>query len=225
MVSVDFEPYLMRTHDVSTQPKTGEALLQLVVEDIKWSEETYGITIVAVCSDDGGDARKMRRLLLVLMPWLIITLCWAHQINLIVGDYLSLKLPFQDCVPKALKVIKWMNNHSRALGLFRQEQLYTHQKILALILPVLTRWTAHYLSLQRLLTVEKTLRAVWLKHGDTMIASAGTKSEEKAKAIAVQGIIDDTQFWYHIKRLVVILSRLQLRPTLLRNRTHGSIMS
>ncbi|KIL60077.1 hypothetical protein M378DRAFT_14359 [Amanita muscaria Koide BX008] len=199
MVSVDFEPYLMRTHDVSAQPKTGEALLQLVVEDIKWSEEMYGLTIIAACSDDGGDARKMRRLLLALMPWLIIVLCWAHQINLIVGDYLSLKLPFQDCVPKALIVIKWMNNHSRALGLFRQEQLYTYQKFFALILPVLTRWTAHYLSLRRLLTVEKALKAAWLKHSDTMIASAGSKSEDKAKAIAVQGIIDDSRFWYHIK--------------------------
>jgi hypothetical protein len=162
----------MRTHDVSTQPKTGEALLNLVVEDIKWSEMTYGLTVIAACSDDGGDARKMRRLLLVQMPWLIIILCWAHQINLVVGDYLSLKLPFQDCVPKALNVIKWMNNHSRALGLFRQEQLCTYQKILALILPVITRWTAHYLSLRRLLTVEKALKAAWIKHGDTMIASA-----------------------------------------------------
>ena len=58
----------MRTHDVSTQPKTGEALLNLVVEDIKWSEETYGVTVIAACSDDGGDARKMQRLLLVQMP-------------------------------------------------------------------------------------------------------------------------------------------------------------
>ena len=29
----------MRTHDVSAQPKTGEALLQLVVDDIRWSQE------------------------------------------------------------------------------------------------------------------------------------------------------------------------------------------
>src|ERR1700722_19778960 len=128
----------MRTHDVSTQPKTGEALLNLVVEDIKWSEEMYGLAIIAVCSDDGGDARRMRRLLLAMMPWLIIVLCWAHQINLIVGDYLSLKLPFQDCIPKALMVIKSMNNHSRALRLFRREQLCTFQKVLALILPVIT---------------------------------------------------------------------------------------
>jgi hypothetical protein len=90
----------------------------------------------------------MQQLLLALMPWLIIILCWAHQINLIVGDYLALKLPFQDCVPKVLNVIKWMNNHSRALGLFWQEQLYTYRKVLVLILPVLIRWTAHYLSLR-----------------------------------------------------------------------------
>ena len=68
----------MRTHDVSAQLKTGEALLKLVIEDIKWSEEMYGLTIIAACSDDGGDAHKMRRVLLALMPWLIITLCWAH---------------------------------------------------------------------------------------------------------------------------------------------------
>lgn len=189
----------MRTHDVSAQPKTGENLLNLVVEDIRWSEEMYSLAVIAVCSDDGGDARRMRRLLLGQMPWLIVVLCWAHQINLIVGDYLSLRLPFQDCVPKALTVIKWMNNHSRALGLFRQEQLCTFQKVLALILPVITRWTAHYLSLRRLLTVEKALKASWLKWGDTMIASAGSKSADKAKAIAVQDTIDDPKFWRDIR--------------------------
>ena len=30
----------MQTHDVSAHAKTGEALLALVVEDIKWSKET-----------------------------------------------------------------------------------------------------------------------------------------------------------------------------------------
>ena len=190
----------MQTHDVSTQPKTGEALLDLVIEDIKWSELTYGLTVIAACSDDGGDARKMRRLLLALMPWLIVTLCWAHQINLIVGDYLALRLPFQDCVPNALNVIKWMNSHSRALGLFRQEQSFTYQKNLALILPVITRWTAHYLSLHRLLSVEKALKAAWIKHGDTMIASAGSKSDDNAKARAVQKVVEDPEFWYYIRK-------------------------
>jgi len=87
-----------------------------------------------------------------------------------------------------------MNNHSRALGLFRQEQSYTYQKVLALIHPVLTQWTAHYLSLRRLLTVEKALKAVWVKYGNTMIASASSKSDEKAKAEKIQKIIEDPEF-------------------------------
>ena len=190
----------MQTHDVSAQPKTGETLLKLVVDDIKWSEETYGHKVIAVCSDDGGDARKMRRLLRAQMPWLIVVLCWVHQINLIVGDYLTLGLPFQECVTKALVVIKWMNNHSRPLGLFRQEQLFTYDKFLALILPVISRWTAHYLSLRRLLTVEKTLKSAWIKHSEAMIASAGAKRDDREKAIEVEGIINNPQFWYCVKK-------------------------
>lgn len=77
---------------------------------------------------------------------------------------------------------------------------YTHHKFLALILPVITRWTAHFLSLRRLLTVEKALKVAWLKHSETMIASAGSKSDDKVKAIAVHEIIDDPQFWYHVKK-------------------------
>jgi len=70
----------MRTHDVSVDAKSGETLLKLVTDDIQWSQDTFLIVIIAVCTDDGGDARKMRRLLLALMPWLIIVVCWVHQI-------------------------------------------------------------------------------------------------------------------------------------------------
>jgi len=87
----------MQTHDVSAQPKTGKALLQLVIEDIKWSEETYGLTIIAACSDDGGNAHN------VAVTCHTNSMAYHHyllgtSIALIVSDYLSLKLPFQDCV-------------------------------------------------------------------------------------------------------------------------------
>ena len=88
----------MRTHDVSAQPKNGETLLQLVLDDIKWSEETYGHDVIAACSDDGGDACQIWCLLCVLLPWLIIILCWAHQINLIIGDYCTISINPSPCV-------------------------------------------------------------------------------------------------------------------------------
>jgi hypothetical protein len=194
------QPYLMRTHDVSADAKSGEALLKLVVEDMQWSCKMFCFIIIAVCTDDGGDARKMRRLLLAEMPWLIIILCWAHQINLIVGDYLGLRADFLTCVPRALQVIKWMNSHTRALGIFRREQLQTYHKFLSLILPVITRWTAHYLSLRRLLEVEVPMKASWLKYGEEMIACAGPKADVQEKAREIQVIVEDPQFWKWVKK-------------------------
>jgi hypothetical protein len=194
------QAYLMRTHDVSAEAKTGDNLFKLVTEDIKWSQALYGLLIIAACCDDGGDARKLHRLLITFMPWLIVLLCWAHQINLIVGDLLSLDITFLACVPETLEIIKWTNNHSRALGIFRREQFQIFHKVLSLILPVITRWTAHYLSLCRLLSVEVPMRASWMKYSDEMVACAGPKADAKRKAESIQAIVEDPQFWLRAKK-------------------------
>ncbi|KAG6907622.1 hypothetical protein DXG01_008158 [Tephrocybe rancida] len=200
MASVDFEPYLMRTHDTSAAPKTGEALLELITSDIKWSEDKYGLEFIAACADDGGDARKMRRLLSNLLPWLIVILCWAHQINLIVGDYLKLKAGFLDCVPQAQQVVTWMNSHSRALGIFQDHQRQSlMKKVLALIRPVITRWTAHYCSLRHLLDVKASLVYIWKQYSALMIKSAGPKHEAKAMAEYIREIIYSEAFWFEVK--------------------------
>jgi hypothetical protein len=190
----------MCTHDISAEAKSGEALLKLVTEDIQWIEDTYKVSVIGICTDNGGDTRKMRQLLFDLMSWLIILVCWAHQINLIVGDYLSLEIDFLACIPKALSVIKWMNNHSHALGIFCWEQLQTFSKILALILPVITRWTAHYLSLCRLLDVKAPMRACWMKYSQEMIECAGPKADVQQKACEIQAVVEDPQFWSWVKK-------------------------
>jgi hypothetical protein len=177
--------------------------LKLVTNDLQWIENTYGVTIIGVCTDNGGDAWKMQHLLHVLMPWLIILVCWAHQINLIVGDYLSLRIDSLTCLPKAFLLIKWMNNHSRALGMFRREQLQTTNKILVLILPVITRWMAHYLSLRRLLDIEISIRACWIKYGQEMIECAGPKFDVQQMACKIQAIAEDPQFWAQVKKYVL----------------------
>lgn len=61
------------------------------------------------------------------------------QINLIVGDIFKLKGFFIAIIDDALEVVKWFNSHSQALSLLQSVQLHKLGKILALILPVLTR--------------------------------------------------------------------------------------
>ncbi|KAF8581077.1 hypothetical protein K439DRAFT_1296479, partial [Ramaria rubella] len=79
------------------------------------------------------------------------------------------------------------NNHSHALGLLRQEQIITNNQVVALILAVITHWTSHYLSLTRLLEVNKALRACVIKNGDTLLECAGPKPEAWCK---VKEIVD-----------------------------------
>ena len=197
----------MRTHDVSAEQKTGEFLLGLVLDDIQFIETKYGITVIAYCADDGGDTRKMRCLLSIRMLWLIVLLCWAHQMNLVIGDYLKLRSDSLNCVKQAVDVVNWFNNHSRALGLLRVEQEITYNKILALILPVITRWTAHYLSCHRLLDVELAIRACGVRHKETLISCAGDKADAKAKARSIVAITQDDMFWRQLAKCVPDLRR------------------
>jgi hypothetical protein len=93
-----------------------------------------------------------------IYPWLIAILCWAHQINLVVGDTFAIRGGITEDVNRALEVVKWFNNHGTALELLHQKRVLTFEYAWALILPVITRWTAYYLALTRLLKLKKPLQ-------------------------------------------------------------------
>ena len=202
MITAGSEPHIVHIHNVSSQAKTGEELLKLVKANILYAQLIFLVTIIAWCSDDGGNTRKMCRLLVIDWLWLIILLCWAHQINLIVGDLLVLKIPLFDCIPKAIDVIKWFNSHSRALGILNQEQatINLNATIYTLILLCITHWTAHYCSLGRLEITEKSIKAAWMKYPTQLISAAGTQADVKDKARLIQAIVEDRDFWTNIKQ-------------------------
>jgi len=167
------QPYLVHTHNVQGQPKTGDKLLEIVSDDIQHIKDEYEVTIIAWCTDDGPDGKKMRRLLKLLFSWIIVIVCWAHQINLVLGDFLRLKLPFLKSVSQSLEVVKWFNNYGAALALLQTEQKLTYGKILIIFLPVVTRWLTHYHSICHLLEIEESVRTLWYRKQDTIIARAG----------------------------------------------------
>ena len=133
------------------QKKSGDKLLELVLEDIRVIVDKYKAILISWTTDDGPDGKRMRCLLVRMLPKIIATVCWAHQINLVFGEYISLP-GIREWVELALDIIKWFNAHSTALDLLREEQRITPpNQVLSLLLPVSTRWTPHYLSISRLL--------------------------------------------------------------------------
>ncbi|THU86689.1 hypothetical protein K435DRAFT_607976, partial [Dendrothele bispora CBS 962.96] len=209
MVNVEYNPFLLGVEDVSEERKTAVNLMIIILNKMKRIHEFFKVILVAWCTDASGESAKMHRDLLEKFPWLVVLDCWAHQINLVVGDTLKLKVPLIAVADQAIELVKWFNNHSVPLGLLRQEQATFRSVVLALILPVLTRWTSHFLAMDRLLELKAAFRRL-VEDTDkcaTLISASGNSAPDKAKARKLIKRIKDENFWTKIESL-----RNLLRP-------------
>ncbi|KAF5368688.1 hypothetical protein D9615_010307 [Tricholomella constricta] len=204
-MNVEYKPYLLNVADISALHKTAENLLENILQEIKYATEILKIIVVAWCTDASAESAKMRRLLKARMPWIITLDCWCHQINLVVGDIFKVKGVFVKCIEGATEVVKWFNNHSRALGMLKEVQRQKLLKVLALILPVLTRWTSHYLTIRRLLDLEIVFKQLLLDSREIVLRCAGEKAKAKLEAEAVIGVLEGWDFWPNLKQHVVDL--------------------
>lgn len=176
------------------EPKTGDCLLELVEDDMQYMKEKYDVKAIGWCTDDGPDGKKMRRLLREKYTWMIVILCWAHQINLIVGNFLSLKINALAVVGQALDIVRWFNNHRQPLAWLRAEQQMTYNgAFFALFLPVTTRWLAHYLTFSRLLKIKAAVKSCWCRW-EEMVECAGNVAKRQ-KARETLKLISDEAFW------------------------------
>src|SRR4051794_14923457 len=129
-------------------------------------------------------------------------------------DYYKVNPKIAVIINSAIEVIKWFNNHSYALGLFNAEQLATDKALneaLALILPVITRWTSHFCALARLLAVNKPMKLTVTRCEDELIESVGSKPKSKEKARRILKRVMDPHWWKELAMFVkhfIIKARL-----------------
>ncbi|KAE9396173.1 hypothetical protein BT96DRAFT_996988 [Gymnopus androsaceus JB14] len=204
MMNVEYQPYILNITDISSKPKTAETLLDIILREIEYVTKVLLVLLVAWCTDASGESAKMRCLLREKYAWIVVLDCWAHQFNLVTGDVLKLKLPLINVADRALEVIKWFSSHSIALGLLNEEQCHSGTATpLVLILPVITRWTLHYLSMDCLVTLEVPFHRLILDQAtkNRLVLSAGKQREAKDKARRILKIIEGPSFWINIKSL------------------------
>lgn len=151
-----------------------------------------------------------------------VYLLTVTQVRLVVGDYLKAKTPVVSVLDVALEVIKWFNNHSGALAVLRQEQMRQYGRVLALIRPAPTRWTAHYLSASRLLEVEMAMRVCTVSSKAKLLVCAGRERAQVDKARELLEQIEQPIFWANLREYVCIRSPVSHAHCLpsLRARSH-----
>lgn len=181
--------------------KTGDELLKIVKEDISYAQTTYGVKIISVVTDDGPDGKKMRRLIKADCDLGLATFeCWAHQASLITGNYLSIQEEWMKASFGAHDIIKWFNNHSKALALLQKHQTDVSGHPLALLLPVPMRWTSQFTSMHRLLTQKDIINGCVSTYRPTLILAGGNRREQIEKASEIIELCRDDSFWLNLER-------------------------
>ena len=154
-------------------------------------------------TDDGPDGKKARRLASEdpLLFFLILLVCWAHQINLVFGDMLGIQWVSRT-MRDAVDIVTWFNTHGVALELLREEQKISRPGAtpLALLRPVQTRWTSHFTACNRLLRLQEDIQTCASRRRRRLIESVGTNTDAIVKAEQILDKIHDNNFWKDLER-------------------------
>ncbi|KZT22970.1 hypothetical protein NEOLEDRAFT_1157439 [Neolentinus lepideus HHB14362 ss-1] len=204
-LSANCEVQPMRVFDVSLQQKVAKVIRQVETE--------WMVIVIAVCSDAASKASKACRLLshqqlaapeAYQWPDIVVPDCYAHQINLIVGDYFKIEVAmYTHTAERATLVIAWLRSKSLLLALIHETHASTTGITLTVLHAVLTRWTAHYLAYSHLFELHFTIQTIVerdFRLPDTQKVIVIGDKKAKEKALTMIDIIQDPSFWLHLKQ-------------------------
>ncbi|KAI5898768.1 uncharacterized protein SCHCODRAFT_02173469 [Schizophyllum commune H4-8] len=233
MITVDGKVYTVRVHDGTSEPRSAEHLAELLEAAVKECKEKYGVDVIAICTDASGESRKARSILAKRFPGLVLPDCYAHQIQLVVGDYFDSDSDVAASSTQAEELITWLRSKSLLLGLIRQFQLDAKPPpptVLTIIRACLTRWTSHYLAFSRLLQLRKVIENVIAKDkydaeqlgGKSCIIKGKKEAKEKAKKMIA--LINSGEFWHDVLRMTVMTEPLAIASNITQS-THCTLDS
>ncbi|CDR46874.1 hypothetical protein NBRC10512_003677 [Rhodotorula toruloides] len=213
VLTVDGVSYTVAVEDTSSEKKGGAEAYALLVKHLEAVQAKYGVVVVGVCTDSGSDCAWARGQLLKTMPTIIVVPCYAHQINLVVGDLFKKRngetSMFKTVADEIIKVVSWFCEHSRAYAMLRNAQKKKgFPRILALVYPVATRWSSQHACAARLLEVMKPMRTLLIDDRERLLAAGGTGKDAQDKAEGVLKLVADDAFWKRVEGLVSILQPL-----------------
>ncbi|TFY64461.1 hypothetical protein EVG20_g5940 [Dentipellis fragilis] len=201
MLNAEYSSYLVNSFYIAEEHKTPENLAAIACVQIKLYKEVLGVGVVAWCTRGDRDAVNMRQLLVQRMPSLVVVDCWAHQMNLVTGDMLKqTPVNFGTVLDDALEIVIWLNRHPRSCEILEAAMAQLSCGSARLILPVIPRWTSHYLALCRLIDAQKAFRQLLLdgREGELVLA-AGVAEGVSTKALEIVDRLKRPGFFEDLK--------------------------
>ncbi|KAJ7724310.1 ribonuclease H-like domain-containing protein [Mycena maculata] len=211
---IQIDSYTIELVDVTSMDKSGPGMCRQFAEIIDRIETKYGCIIIYFITDADGGSKKGRVLLGKERRYLILPSCWAHQFQLILGDYFKVHKFAAATAETATALIGWINNHGKLRKIFDSAQEHVSKDRLNRVLVIsylvanLTCWTTHCIAFMRLLRLQEALQwGVMGSRGAIIAAQVGAAKGAEKIAFAEEAeryctLIQDPTFWSSLESLI-----------------------
>lgn len=107
---------------------------------------------------------------------------------------------------QAEEIIKWFNDHTRALAMLQIEQAHRyHGRVWSLLYPVATRWSSRYIACARLVDIQGALQCLVIDKIETLVqlTSRGRNHqdtlEKQEKTRSLLRNVLNPEFWHKLR--------------------------
>ncbi|KAJ7882909.1 ribonuclease H-like domain-containing protein [Mycena leptocephala] len=213
-VNVEYKSYTIELVDVTSIDKSGPGMCKQFCDIIDRLEAKYGCKVIYFVTDADGGSKKGRVLLGKQRLYLILPSCWAHQFQLILGDYFKVNKFAAQTAEMTTALIGWINNHGKVRKIFDLAQRTISKDrlgfviVLAYLVANLTRWTTHCIAFMRVFRLQDALQfAVMQSRGAIISAHVGAAKGAEKLAFADEAakfcdMILDPRFWSSLESLI-----------------------
>ena len=184
-------------------------------EMIDLAEEKWGCIVVAFLTDNDGGSKKGRKILGEIRAWLLLFPCCSHQGQLILAEYLRENPKAAQIFEELIESVNWINSKDKVRDIFDKTQLELVEKMLAYILPNLTRWTTHLVAALRFVSVKGAIRGAILNKRDAIVAAhVGAESnlrkrtEMREVALAHCATLEPNAWWDELEKIIPDLEHI-----------------
>ncbi|CAG8791810.1 15694_t:CDS:2, partial [Cetraspora pellucida] len=129
--------------------------IETFLENLKENQ----IKVAAVVSDSAPAYAAARHRLRLKHRHIIFISCFAHQMNLCVGDLFKECFKFKEASKKVIEIIGFFNNPNNTYWIrkLRDEQKTAHKRYISLCHPCDTRWNSYGEAFSSLLKSKASL--------------------------------------------------------------------
>ena len=176
--------------DISAERSRSEEAINQIET---WLDENKkkGLKIICIVTDSAGAYTAARSYLRQKHRELLFLPCFAHQVNLVVGEIFKESSDYREVSAKAIELVSFFNTSSYFLGKFREEQKSIYDKVIALQHPCVTRWNSHYICFNSLVKTEIALKILVTKYENL-------STRDKPLKASICNIIKDDGFWSNL---------------------------